>query len=240
MEIKSLNLYNTSDNNVHGLNQNIYDNFNGFMFSKDRNVFNKLTMRIKFYEMCRFLMGDIVECGVFKGSGMMTWLKLLDLYEPHSIKKVIGFDYFNPSFVDDLKSPADKQAMGDVFQRVANLSIDELTVQGVTDRINNAGFSTSKYELIDGDIGKTAVSYKQKRPGARISILYLDMDLYEPTKNALDELWDLVVPGGIVVFDEYGYHAWTESAAADEFCSSKNQRLIPTGVAAPTSYIIKQ
>ena len=62
-----VNLYNNTANIKS--NQNVYDSFNGFIFSSDRNVFNKLYSRMKFYEMTKHLMGDIVECGVFKGSG---------------------------------------------------------------------------------------------------------------------------------------------------------------------------
>lgn len=238
-ELNTLNVYNTSDKSIQGLNQDIYDYFNGFIFSKDKNVFNKLCMRMKIYEMTQHLMGDIVECGVFKGSGLLTWLKLLNLHEPHSLKKVIGFDYFDPTFVDNLKDPKEKQAMGEVFQRVSNLNTNELSLAGVTERILNAGMSPTKFELIDGDIGITAPAFKNLRPGARISVLYLDMDLYEPTVHALKNLWDLVVPGGVVVFDEYAYHAWTESRAADEFCAKYKQTLISTRVSAPTAFIIK-
>ena len=35
-----------------------------------------------------------------------------------------------------------------------------------------------------------------------VSLLYLDFDLYEPTRVALDVLMERVVPGGVVCFDE--------------------------------------
>ena len=44
------------------------------------------------------------------------------------------------------------------------------------------------------------------------------MDLYLPTKKALELLYPLVVKGGVVVFDEYGVVPWQgESTAADEY-----------------------
>ena len=39
--------------------------------------------------------GDIIECGVFKGTCHIFWLKLLKIYDPISIRKVVGFDTFN-------------------------------------------------------------------------------------------------------------------------------------------------
>ena len=58
-------------------------------------------------------------------------------------------------------------------------------------------------------------------PGLRISLLHLDVDLYEPTKAALAALYPLVVRGGLVVFDEYALPPWEgETVAADEFLAT--------------------
>ena len=34
--------------------------------------------------------GDICECGVFKGSGIFTWVKLMKLFKPNNNFKVVG------------------------------------------------------------------------------------------------------------------------------------------------------
>ena len=41
------------------------------------------------------LPGDIVEIGVFKGTGIAQLLKLREIFIPASNKKVIGFDLFS-------------------------------------------------------------------------------------------------------------------------------------------------
>lgn len=232
-----VNLYN-NNSNIHS-NQSVYDNFNNFIFSKDRNLFNKLYSRIKFYEATRHLHGDIVECGVFKGSGLLTWLKLMDIYEPHSVRKVIGFDFFDPSFVDQMPAGVDKDTMKQVFDRVKDLDINDVSLDGIKNKILNAGFAEDKFELIKGDIIKTSLDCAKNRPGLRISVLYLDMDLEEPTYETLKNLWNNVVDGGVVVFDEYAYHSWSESAAVDRFVRENNLTLYRTNVKAPTAYIMK-
>lgn len=236
MEIKKLNLYNNTDNI--GRNQEIYENFNSFIFSKDRNLFNKLYSRIKFYEMVKGKSGDIIECGIFKGSGMLSWLKILDMNEPNSIKKVIGFDFFDSEFLKNLDG-IDKETMTEVFTR-CDIKNDDITLSGIRSKIINSGFSEEKFDLVKGDIIKTSSEYIKDKPGLRISILYMDLDLDEPTYQTLNNLWDNIVDGGIVVFDEYGYHNWSESRAADRFCREKNIELIATKVKAPTAYIIKK
>ena len=232
-----INLYNTdTDINV---NQNIFDSYNNFIFSKDRNIFNKLYSRFYFYNMTKHLLGDIVECGVFKGSGFFAWLKILDMIEPNSIKKAIGFDFFDPNFVDNLNNKIDKETMKQVFTRCENLDLNDISLSGIYKKIQNAEFKKSKYELIPGDISETTKLFVEKRPGFRISILYMDLDIEEPTFNTLNNFWDRVVPGGVVVFDEHTYHSWSESNAVDRFVYEKKLKLHRTDVQAPTAYIIK-
>jgi hypothetical protein len=189
--------------------------------------------------MTKHLIGDIVECGVFKGSGMLTWLKILQMNEPNSIKKVLGFDFFNPTFVNDLSNNVDRHLMQQVFDRCKDLEINELSKDNIKTKILNSGFSNDRFDLIEGDIQHTSKSYLEDKPGLRISILYLDLDLGDPTYYTLVNMWDKIVDGGIVVFDEYGYHGWSESNGVDRFVKEFELKLIPTKVKTPTGYIVK-
>ena len=232
-----INLYN---NNLNiSANQEIYDSYNQFIFSDDRNIFNKLYSRFFFYEKTKNLLGDIVECGVFKGSGVFSWLKILEMNEPNSIKKVLGFDFFDSNFVNQLENNVDRETMKQVFDRCENLENNDISLEGIDSKIISAGFSSSKYELIPGDISHTTKKILKDRPGFRISILYMDLDIDEPTYATLTNLWDRIVPGGIIVFDEYAYHRWTESNAVDRFIQERNLKMYSTNIKAPTSYIIK-
>lgn len=233
-----MNLYNTND--IVNDNQKMYDAFNTFIFSNDRNVFNKLYSKFEFYERTKHLAGDIVECGVFKGSGLSSWLKILQLKEPNTLKKVIGFDIFDPSFIDDISDKIDQSTMKQVFDRDKGLTKNDVSFEGVKTKLVDAGFPLDKFELIKGDVKETTKTYIEERPGARISLLYLDMDLYEPTMNALKNLLPIVVKGGIIIFDEYGYHKWSESAAADVICEQLGTKLYRTEMKAPSAYIIKE
>jgi hypothetical protein len=231
------NLYNNGLNITTG--QDVYDSFNNFIFSNDRNVFNKMMARIGFYESTKELHGDIVECGVFKGSGMLTWLKAMDSYEHHSIKKVVGFDMFNPEETIKDLAGIDQDTMKQVFHRDKKLKSSELSIEAVNTKILDAGFDCSKFELVEGDICWTAQDYIETRPGFCISLLYMDLDLEEPTYAALDALWPRVVSGGVVVFDEYAYHRWSETKAANKFVEEHDLILNKLNIKAPTAYIIK-
>lgn len=233
-----INLYNTESSI--NKNQNIYNSFNDFIFSKDRNVFNKLYSKFIFYDMTKNLCGDIIECGVFKGSGLLAWLKILDMNEPNSIKKAIGFDFFDPNFVEQINNEIDKKTMKQVFDRCGNLDKNELSILNIKQKLINAEIKEDKFELIEGDIIKTSKEFIESRPGFRISILNMDLDLDEPTYITLNNFWPRILDGGVIIFDEYAYHSWSEANAVDKFIKEKNLNLYKTNIKTPTAYIIKE
>ena len=95
--------------------------------------------------------------------------------------------------------------------------------------------------LIKGDAVNTSKTFIDKNPGLKIKLLYMDLDVGEPTYKVLLELWDKVCINGIIVFDEYAYHQWDESIGVDNFLKSIEGKYImyPTNVFSPTAYIKK-
>ncbi|WP_234487499.1 TylF/MycF/NovP-related O-methyltransferase, partial [Streptomyces sp. MBT54] len=89
-----------------------------------------------------------------------------------------------------------------------------------------AGFDNVPYP-------KERVHYVQGRvedtvPGQapeQISILRLDTDWYASTQHELEHLYDRLVPGGVLLIDDYGY--WQGSRqAVDEFLEKTGERLL--------------
>ena len=68
MNLKDLEL-------VTALDQSFYDSFNTFMLSSDLKVFGKLLARTQLFDKVKDIPGDIVECAVFKGTALFTFLK---------------------------------------------------------------------------------------------------------------------------------------------------------------------
>jgi hypothetical protein len=182
------------------------------------------------------LVGDILEFGVFRGSGMAIFLKLYELYEPNSVSKVIGFDHFNrDNTLNDLEG-LNKDYMDCVLSRVDN---NELSINSVSK--NLSVFNANRYLLIEGDAIKMSRQFSTENPGARIKLLYMDLDLGDPTYNVLKILWNKVVKGGIVVFDEYAYHKWDEANGVDKFLKEIDGQyeIFNTKIHNPTMYIKK-
>ena len=40
----------------------------------------------------------------------------------------------------------------------------------------------------------------------KIRFCHIDVDTYQSTKDIVDSIWDMIVPNGIIVFDDYGFH----------------------------------
>lgn len=228
-----------NDLEVTKVSQTLFDNFNSFIMSSDRRVFNKLVSRTLLYNEVKDVPGDIVECGVFKGTGLYTFLKLKNVLNPNTSKKVIGFDFFNTKeLLDSISNVGDKESMGVLFGD-RNFSHNGQYDQFLKEKLIEEGFQESEFELVKGDISITSKEMSNNNPGFKISLLYMDLDLEESTYNTLTNLWTNVTKGGIIVFDEYGYHKWSESKGVDRFIEENNLEIKSLDYVCPTAYIKK-
>lgn len=220
---------------IHDLqNQEFYDSYNTFMLTADTNVFNKLASKFFFLSLARNIPGDIVELGVFKGSGMAGWLKVGSSLQTN--RKVIGFDFFNQKDLIDSIKTMDGELMESLFNDRNFNPTGYKEVLNIL--LTNMHFKN--FELHQGDVFDTIPRYLAENPGFRISIVNFDLDTEAPTYFSLNQLWPRVVKNGILIFDEYGINEWTESDAVDRFISEKGLELIRTDYSSPSAYIIKK
>lgn len=207
----------SNENKLNVIEQSTYDKFNNFIFSNDLKLTGKLLHRFEHFLNIKDLPGDIVEIGVFKGSGISSFLKFIQIYCPNSNKKVVGFDIFDTveaKSILDKDGEADKENMFVVYDRV---DPNDLTLKSVTERITQNGVDPDKFKLVKGDVAESIPQFLQENPGFRISLLYIDVDLDRPTYYTLINLWDRILPGGVILFDEYEYHKFNESTGVEKF-----------------------
>ncbi len=150
------------------------------------------------------VMGSIIECGVHHGGGVMAWAKISSILEPYNYKKkIIGFDTFKgfPSVAE-----IDNSEKG-MFAEDYN-TYDEL-LECITEYNENRFLNNiDKIELVKGDANITIPKYIEKNKHLLISLLYLDFDIYEPTKTALENFLPRMSKGSIVAFDELHAENW--------------------------------
>ena len=214
----------------------IFDAYNYLVESNDVERLKKIFVRYELFKLSSKVPGDIIECGVFKGTGHIFWLKMLNIFDPNSNKKVIGFDTF-AKFPETTLKFEKKSAKS--FLKEANF--DKKNIFNNIKKKIKAAKLDKRSELIKGDIVKTSQNYKNKNRGFRISLLHLDLDTYSGTKSALQNFFPLVSKGGVVIFDEYGSRGWGESEAIDEYFKDKKYKIQKTkNSSKPTAFLIKK
>ena len=197
--------------------QDVVENFMLFL---RRINFGKFLAHVDIFNRIIAIPGHVVECGVFKGMSLLTFTKLIEVLCPaDSLKRVIGFDTFEGFVALDEKDGPPNGERGKVpggwnsqeFLPALEQLIEISQRDSMVPRVK-------RVELVKGDAAQTIPDYVRRNPGIRISLLHLDMDVYEPTMAALKHLYPLVSPGGIVLLDEYGMDGFPgESAAFDEY-----------------------
>ena len=94
-----------------------------------------------------------------------------------------------------------------------------IPIQQVKNRLNSTGYPQCHLHYIIGDVMET-LQDKSTIP-EKIAILRLDTDWYESSKYELEQMYDNVVKGGVIIFDDY-FHWNGQRKATDEFFKSKN------------------
>jgi len=170
-----------------------------------------LTRFLALYEIFKRILpvkGSIVECGVNHGFGLMSWAKFSAIMEPVNLtRRIYGFDTFEgfPAVGDKDRSVSSMHVkQGDLKAEV----YDELTQ--LVDIFDSTRFigHVNKVKLVRGDATKTIPQFVQDNPHVLVSLLFMDFDLYEPTKVALDTFLPRMPKGAVLAFDELDNPLW--------------------------------
>jgi hypothetical protein len=208
-----------------------WDYENGFYLTSHLTRLSKSLAHYELYKSIVHLPGHIVECGVFKGVSLIRFCTFRDILENPYSRKIIGFDAFG-EFPE--QGNASDQEFVERFEGCAGkgIPIDELK-----DVFLNKGFEN--YELIEGNITSTVPDYIYDHPELKIALLHIDVDVYEPSLVILKNLFDKVVNGGLIVFDDFGTVAG-ETKAIDEFFLEKDVIIEKLPISHIPAYIRKK
>ena len=196
----------------------IWDFENGWHWFSHPSRMHKLLAHYDLYRQIVGLPGHVLELGVFKGASLIRLASFRQLLETEHSRRIVGFDAFGHFPCNDLSLEADR-AFVQQFQQAGG---DGLPAPDLLQALQRKGFGN--IELVAGDVLQTLPRYLELHPELRIAYLHLDMDVKEPTALALDLLYERVVPGGLIVLDDYGTVAG-ETEAVDEFIALRGLRL---------------
>ena len=210
-----------------------------------RRYFTRFLSHFELFNKIKDLPGIIVELGVFNGTSLLSWAIFSETFlSTDRYRKVYGFDSFE-GLQDFSHEDGKNTQTSDSEKYVGGYSSKEDFAETFVQLFNEDAVipNVNRVELIKGNIFDTIPPFLDDKPGFKISLLHLDLDLYKPTKFALDTLYSHVVKGGIIVFDEYGIPPWEgETHAVDEFLESNkiNKNVMKFNYSSsPGGYIIK-
>ncbi|MGC4072511.1 MAG: TylF/MycF/NovP-related O-methyltransferase [Nibricoccus sp.] len=168
------------------------------------------------------LEGAVVECGVWRGGVSMAMM--------HQLKKLgARREFFMYDTYDGMSEPTaeDLSPQGESATKLlATHRKDEANhywafapIDRVRRNIESVGYPMELVRMVQGKVEDTI-------PGVipdRIAVLRLDTDWYESTKHELDHLYSRLIPGGIMILDDYGFWQGARKAV-DEFFETLKEK----------------
>lgn len=208
-----------------------------------REDITKFLARNEIYLKQLYIHGSIVDLGIYRGGSLMTWYHLSSIHEPvNYTREVIGFD---------------------TFHGIPELSAEDFQSDSVSALIRERGFSPEdgmrediekaieihdktrwlshikKTRIISGDITESLPVFVKKHPHLIVSLLNIDVDIFKPTKSALELLLPRMPKGAVIIFDEIGNKLFPgETAALNEVIGISNLKIERLAYAPAISYTI--
>ena len=178
--------------------------------------------------------GNYVECGVFVGGTLMS---VVNFTKENDIDfNFIGVDTFKgfPEKTEHNENDL-PQKFKDLYDNNSISKEHFEKAKDRTDNFNNISHLEPSYfdndfsklfkfcdkhknvSLLKGTFSSTLNGFDKK-----INILHIDCDLYESYKECLNLLYENIVSGGSIIFDEYYSHKYPGARiAVDEFFEDK-------------------
>jgi Macrocin-O-methyltransferase (TylF) len=168
------------------------------------------------------LEGDFVECGVnygFLSSAIMEFLDWNSMNRKFYLLDT--FEGIDPRYVST------EECENGVLKKSEDALRNGLYIRGI-DSVT-ANFSQWKNTLIiKGSVPETLSQVETQN----VSYLHLDMNCAPPEVAAINFFWERLVPGAIVLLDDYAYRGYElQKQAMDTFAKEKNVMIasLPTG-----------
>jgi O-methyltransferase len=167
--------------------------------------------------------GAIVECGVWRGGSMHVVARTL-LAVDAADRDLYLFDTF-----EGMTEPTEKdltyggKPVAELLQsRPKTARIWAIaSLEDVQQGFEAIPYPEERIHYVKGPVESTLPDQAPEE----IAILRLDTDWYESTRHELATLYDRLVPGGILIIDDYGTYRGSREAT-DEFLEETGARLL--------------
>jgi hypothetical protein len=168
------------------------------------------------YVTARGLQGSIVECGVWRGgSSMLAALALVHAGDLN--RDLYLFDTFA-----GMTPPTEDDVAVDGISAVEHLINDVekknvWCIAGLEDVKRNmasTGYPSDRIHYVQGPVEQTV---GEAVPPGPIALLRLDTDWYASTRHELEHLFPRLLPGAVLIIDDYGHWQGARKAVDEYF-----------------------
>lgn len=164
--------------------------------------------------------GDIVECGVWRGGSMMCAALTL-LQTGDTARQLYLYDTYEgmvaPETADiDINGLPASAQLAHEGRSADSMIWAYATLEVVRENMQSTGYPESKVTYVRGPVEDTI----PKTIPERIALMRLDTDWYSSTRHELEHLFPRLVPGGIIVIDDYGHWRGARQAVDEYFTAS--------------------
>jgi len=204
---------------------------NDFYLSCDPSRIGKILIHYELFKMTLKIPGEIVDCGVFKGVSLSRFATFLKLFNID--KKVIGFDTFEKF------PPTNFEQDFDAREKFINDAGENCISTEQLESVISHKDIKNYVEIVKGDITKSVPEFVQKHSDLKISLLNLDVDIYEPSVSILESLYPKLSTGGILILDDYDKFPG-ETKAVDDYFKDENIEILEFPFSKHPKYIIKK
>ena len=170
------------------------------------------------------IIGDIVECGVWKGGSMMAIAKTLTIEQDLS-RDLYLFDTFagmsEPSEEDRDSNGKDAAELLEISSKGDRWLWCEAPLEGVKNVMSATGYDQNKIHFIQGKVEDTLPTNSPEK----IALLRLDTDWYESTRHELVHLFPRLSTNGVIILDDYGFWQGMKKAV-DEYFEEHNIKIL--------------
>jgi hypothetical protein len=162
--------------------------------------------------------GAIVECGVWRGGSIMIAIATLNLLKSRD-REIFLFDTFEglpkPDPVLDVDIWDNKGHDGWILEArsVESSNWAYASLDDVRSNVLGLGYPESLIHFVKGMVERTIPGQSPDK----IALLRLDTDWHSSTKHVLEHLFPALVPGGVLIMDDYGHFIGARKAADDYF-----------------------
>ncbi len=153
---------------------------------------NRLLTIYELYKKTLGMAGHIADVGVYKGASSLLFAKLIKNFESEALTLCHGFDWFQGTHIGE----NDSSLVADGGYKTEYESVLELIKMQQMDNI---------LKIHKLDLTKDLPDFFDKNKHLRFKLIMMDAGTYEVMDAAIPLFYERLIPGGIMIFDQYSH-----------------------------------